>query len=267
MRLKKLRLMVLLILIGGALTISTFSSQFIPHDPNRTNVNAIRKAPNDRYPWGTDHLGRCVFSRVVVGAKTTIGATLLLVLVTFVAGCTLGVICGYFGGFLDHLIMRLADLFLSVPQMVLAVAIAGIMGGGMFNALMALGFTNWIVYARLAKTHTEALKEEDFIKAAKLGGHTTAKILMRYVLPNILGPLMVCATNQFGLLLMGLASLSFLGLGVQAPHAEWGRMISESRAYIQIAPWAVIAPSMAIVISAFVFYLLGDTTKDVLEVT
>lgn len=268
MRKKRLRrrFLILSVIAILLLFVSIFASYIIPNDPYKNNPGAIRTAPTCRYPFGTDNLGRCVFSRVLMGARTSVCAALILVCITFLFGSFVGLLCGYYGGVIDTVIMRLIDILLSVPQMVLAIAVAGILGGGMMNAMIALGFTNWIVYARLAKSQTISIKQEDYIYAARLGGNSGCRIMAVHILPNIAGTLLVSATIQIASMLIGFAGLSFLGLGVQAPKAEWGSMISESRAYLQLAPWAVLAPGGAVIFTAMLFNFLGDTARDLLEV-
>lgn len=260
------RFLILLSIALFLILLSILAPHVIPNDPYSNNPQAIRSAPSIRYPFGTDNLGRCVFSRVLMGARTSICATLILVSITFSLGSFIGLVCGYYGGITDTIVMRLIDILLSVPQMVLAIAVAGILGGGMINAMIALGFTNWIVYARLAKSQTISIKQEDYIYAARLGGNSGCRIMLIHILPNIAGTLLVSATIQIASMLIGFAGLSFLGLGVQAPKAEWGSMISESRAYIQLAPWSVLAPGGAVILTAMLFNYLGDTARDLLEV-
>jgi peptide/nickel transport system permease protein len=150
--------------------------------------------------------------------------------------------------------------------MVLAIAVAGILGGGMFNAMLAMGITGWTGYARLARAKVLSLKEEAYVNAARLSGCGDASIMFKTLLPNMLGPLVVNASTQIGSMMIGIAGLSFLGIGVQEPQAEWGSMISGSRAYLQLAPWAVLAPAFATIITVMVFNYLGDCVRDVLDV-
>ena len=262
----KRRFIFLSILILLLLFVSLFASYLTPNDPYATDSIAVRQAPGGLYPLGTDIYGRCVLSRVMMGARTSIFATLALIFLSGIIGTALGLIAGYYGGFWDSFLMRLGDVFLSVPQMVLAIAVAGILGGGMSNAMLALGFSNWILYARLAKSATASLVKEDFIRAARLSASSDFKIMVSHILPNIAGPLAVNASIQMGTMLIGFAGLSFLGLGVQAPEAEWGSMISEARGHLQLAPWAVLAPGAAIVLTTMIFNLYGDTVRDLLEV-
>ncbi|MCR5641582.1 MAG: ABC transporter permease [Lachnospiraceae bacterium] len=242
--------------------IAIFSHQLAPHDPYQTNAALIRKAPSMEYLFGTDNLGRCVFSRVLYGAKTTIFATFFLVAISFVIGTIAGMICGYYGGIADNILMRLADLMLAFPQMVVAIAVAGILGGGLMGAMIALGITMWTSFARLARSHTLSIKKAPYITASKLAGKGGAYILCVHVLPNILEPVLISALTQIGTTMIGISGLSFLGLGVVAPEAEWGSMISEARAYIQIAPWAVLYPAAATIITIVVFNYLGDAMME-----
>ncbi len=237
-----------------------------PNDPNETHSDFMKTAPCARFPLGTDRLGRCVLSRVLAGARTSLFSALCVVAVSFVFGTALGVLCGWFGGVLDAVVMRAADVLLAFPQMVLAIAVAGILGGSLLNAMLAMGITGWTLYARLARSAVLATREEPFIAAARLSGCGTGRLLFRHVLPNIVGPLLVNATTQIGTTMIGIAGLSFLGIGVIPPQAEWGSMINEARAYMQLAPWAVLAPGGAMLIAVMIFNYLGDSVRDLLDV-
>ena len=243
----------------------TFAGFFAPNDPYATNAKFIRKPPSLSHPFGTDNLGRCVFSRILYGGRTTIAATFFLVAISFLIGTLIGVLCGYFGGIVDHLLMRFADIMLSFPQMVVAIAVAGILGRGLKGAMIALGITMWVGFARLARSHTLSIKNEPYIKTAILAGKSTGYIMLRHIMPNILAPILTNALTQIGTTMIGLSGLSFLGLGVVPPSAEWGSMISEARAYIQIAPWAVLFPALATIITITVFNYLGDAVMDYRE--
>jgi peptide/nickel transport system permease protein len=258
----KRKLILSAILAGILILIAIFSEVLAPNDPYQTNAAMIRKAPSAMYWFGTDNLGRCVFSRVLYGAKTTIFATFLLVAISFVIGTLIGMLCGYYGGIVDEALMRLADLTLAFPQMVVAIAVAGILGGGLGGAMIALGITMWTSFARLARSHTLSIKNEPYITAARLQGKSGLQIMMTHIMPNILEPVLINALTQIGTTMIGISGLSFLGLGVVAPQAEWGSMISEARAYIQIAPWAVLFPAAATVITIVVFNYLGDAVME-----
>jgi peptide/nickel transport system permease protein len=201
-----------------------------------------------------------------MGARTSIFSAVTLVAATFLFGTVLGMLAGWYGGAAATLVMRLADVLLAFPQMVLAIAVAGILGGGMFNAMLAMGIAGWTPYARLARAKVLSLKEEAYVNAARLSGCSDLSILFKTLLPNMLGPLVVNASTQIGSMMIGIAGLSFLGIGVQEPQAEWGSMISLSRAYIQLAPWAVLAPAFATIVTVMIFNYLGDCVRDVLDV-
>ena len=262
----KKRLILFLILSGLLVLFGILAPMLTPNDPNATSAMNMNQAPGAQYPFGTDRYGRCVLSRVMIGARTSIFSAVTLVAVTFVIGSALGMLAGYYGGAIDSVIMRLADVLLAFPQMVLAIAVAGILGGGMFNAMLAMGITGWTGYARLARAKVLSLKEEAYVNAARLSGCGDASIMFKTLLPNMLGPLVVNASTQIGSMMIGIAGLSFLGIGVQEPQAEWGSMISGSRAYLQLAPWAVLAPAFATILTVMVFNYLGDCVRDVLDV-
>ena len=233
------RVIIAAVFAGILVLIAVFSGVLAPNDPYATNSSLIRQAPSAAYLFGTDNLGRCVLSRVLVG-----------------------MLCGFYGGIVDDILMRVADLMLAFPQMVVAIAVAGILGGGLGGAMIALGITMWTSFARLARSHTLSIKNEPYITAARLQGKSGLQIMMTHIMPNILEPVLINALTQIGTTMIGISGLSFLGLGVVAPQAEWGSMISEARAYIQIAPWAVLFPAAATVITIVVFNYLGDAVME-----
>ncbi len=261
------RMLILLVLAGLLCIVALVAPCLTPNDPNEPNAVYMNAAPCKEFPLGADRYGRCVLSRIMIGARTSIFAAVALVFVTFVVGSLLGILCGYYGGILDTVIMRIADIFLAFPQMVLAIAVAGVLGGSLLNAMIALGISGWTLYARLARTHTMALKNEPFVIAAKLNGSSGLNIMLRHLLPNMIGPLTVNAATQIGTNMIGIAGLSFLGLGVVPPKAEWGSMINEARAYIQLAPWSVFAPAVAVIVTVMLFNYLGDAVRDYSDVS
>ena len=260
------RLYILLSLAGLLVLLSILAPLLTPNDPNATSALHMNEAPSRDFPFGTDRYGRCICSRVLMGARTSIFSAVALVAATFIFGSVLGMLAGWFGGAADALVMRLADVLLAFPQMVLAIAVAGILGGGLANAMLAMGVTGWTLYARLARAQVLALKEEAYVSAARLTGQGALSILLKTLLPNMLGPLVVNASTQIGTMMIGIAGLSFLGIGVTEPQAEWGSMISGARAYLQLAPWAVMAPAGATILTVMVFNYLGDCVRDVLDV-
>ena len=260
------RLVFFLVLALLLVLVGILAPWLTPNDPNATSAMHMNAPPSAAFPFGTDRYGRCICSRVLMGARTSIFSAVTLVAVTFVIGTALGMLAGYYGGAVDSLIMRLADVLLALPQMVLAIAVAGILGGGMFNAMLAMGITGWTLYARLARAQVLSLKEEAYVSAARLSGCSGPEILLKTLLPNMLGPLTVNAATQIGTMMIGIAGLSFLGIGVTEPQAEWGSMINASRAYIQLAPWAVLFPAGATILTVMIFNYLGDCIRDVLDV-
>jgi peptide/nickel transport system permease protein len=177
-------------------------------------------------------------------------------------GTAVGILSGWCSGKVDTVLMRMADIFLAFPGLVFAMAVAGVLGGGLQNAIIALAAVTWPKYARIARSQTLSVKELPFIKAAKLAGCGTLQIITRHILPNIIGSILVTAMLDIGTMMMELAGLSFLGLGAKPPAAEWGSMVSDARSLLTSAPWVVLAPGGAIFISVMVFNLLGDSVRD-----
>ena len=182
-----------------------------------------------------------------------------------VAGTVIGMICGWIGGLADTILMRISDLFLAFPSLVFALAVAGVLGGGIQNAVIALAVIGWPKYARLARGLTLTQKDMPYLMAVKLSGSGTCKIMFKHILPNIFGSILITSVLDIGTMMMELAGLSFLGLGVQPPMAEWGSMINDGRSMLQISPWMVLAPGLAIFITVMIFNLLGDTLRDYMD--
>ena len=202
---------------------------------------------------------------VISGARASIFSTFILVAVISIFGTIVGVGCGYYGGIMDSVMMRISDVCLAFPGLVFAMAIAAILGGGIQNAIIALAVISWPKYSRIARSQTLALKNEPYIHAAILSGDSSLQIMLRHVFPNMLGPVLVTAMLDIGTMMMELAGLSFLGLGAQIPMAEWGSMMSSGRSMIQTYPWVVLSPGIAIFVSVVIFNLLGDTVRDYLD--
>lgn len=259
---------VLRLLLGLSLVFCAFCAAapaFEPNDPSLVNLAAAKQAPCAQYPWGTDGLGRCVLSRVLDGAATSVFSALEIVGLTLVIGSAIGILAGYAGGRTDEVLMRIVDIFLAFPGMVLALAVAGMLGLGMKNAVIALTATCWPQYARLARSAVLSLREENFVSAAKLNGQSPASILWRHILPNAMRPVIVTASLSIGGTILALSGLSFLGLGAQPPLAEWGSMLSDGRGLMQKCPWLVLYPGLAIFFTSVLFNLLGDAVRDVLD--
>lgn len=236
-----------------------------PYDPTHAAMKDAFIEPGAQHLFGTDKLGRDCFSRVLYGARASLTGVLVLVASVFVVGTTMGVVSGYFGGKVDMVIMRISDMMISFPGMILAIAIAGIMGGSLVNAVFALTIVSWTKYARLSRSMVLKVKRRDFVEAAIVNGGTSPHILWVHILPNILPMMVITAAADIGALMMELAGLSFLGFGSQPPAPEWGLMLNEGRQQLQTAPWLMFCPGLAIFVTVVVFNLWGDNLRDVLD--
>ena len=256
--------------VYGALTlllilVAVFAPYITPYDPYEQDLGNALLAPCREYLLGTDRYGRDMLSRVIMGARSSISSAVLLVVIITVAGSIVGILCGYCQGKLDSFLMRLSDIFLAFPGMVFAIAAASVMSGGIMNAVAALAFISWPKYARIARSQVLTIKNAPYISAARLAGSGTGKIILKHIVPNIAGPVIVTAVLDIGTMMMEVAGLSFLGLGATPPTAEWGSMMSNGRSMLQTAPWVILSPGCAIFLTVMVFNLLGDTVRDILD--
>lgn len=236
-----------------------------PYDPLEAVMQNAYLPPSAEHLFGTDKLGRDNFSRILYGASYSLSSVLLLVTIIFAVGTTLGVLAGYYGGKVDIVIMRISDMMISFPGMILAIAVAGILGGSLINAIIALTIVTWTKYARLARSMVLKIKKRDFVEAAIVNGGTSTHILWKHILPNILPLMVITAASDIGAMMMELAGLSFLGFGSQPPAPEWGLMLDEGRQQLQTAPWLMIFPGLAIFVTVVIFNLWGDALRDVLD--
>ena len=261
----KQKMLVFGVLAGMVILIALFAPYLTPYDPYEQDLGNALLPPGKEHLLGTDRYGRDMLSRVMVGAQSTIFSALLLVVVITVMGSMIGIICGYHGGKLDVFLMRLSDVFLAFPGMVFAIAVASVMSGGIFNAVVALACISWPKYARITRSQVMAIKNMPYIEAAKLSGSGTLKIIRKHILPNIAGAIVVTAVLDIGTMIMEIAGLSFLGLGATPPTAEWGSMMSNGRSMLQTSPWVILAPGTAIFLTVMIFNLAGDTMRDILD--
>lgn len=260
---KAFRITSLLVLL--LILITVLAPVIAPYNPLEAVMRDANAAPSAAHLFGTDKLGRDVLSRILYGASYSLTSVLFLVFLIFVVGTFLGVIAGYFGGIVDTVIMRFADMMISFPGVILAIAIAGILGGSLVNAMIAMLCVTWTKYARLSRSMVLKIKKRDFVDAAIVGGGSAPHILWTHILPNILPLMVITAAADIGAMMMELAGLSFLGFGSQPPAPEWGLMLNEGRQQLQTAPWLMIFPGLAIFITVVVFNLWGDSLRDVLD--
>ncbi len=234
-------------------------------DPTAGSLADAIMPPDAKHIFGTDKMGRDIYARVLYGARTSLVSTFILVAVIFVVGTALGVLSGYFGGWVDAVIMRLADMMIAFPGLVLAIAVAGMLGASMRNAIIAIALVTWPKYARMARSLVLKIRHTDYVYAAIVTGSGTWRMLWKYMLPNTITTLVITAATDIGSMTMELAALSFLGFGAQPPTPEWGSMLNEGRDFMQSAPWMMLYPGLAIFITVVVFNMLGDNLRDILD--
>ncbi len=245
--------------------LAIFAPYLAPQDPMAGNMKLVLQTPSAEHFLGTDKLGRDIFSRILCGTPISLFMALCLVALIAMVGTLVGVLAGFFGGWLETILMRFADMMLAFPGIVLAIAIAGILGGSVINTILALLVVSWAKYARLVRSLVLRLRNQDFIQAAKIQGAKTSNILWRHILPNVMPMVVITGAMDIGTMMMEIAGLSFLGFGAQPPTPEWGLMLNEGRQYIQTAPWLMIYPGLAIFIVVAIFNLWGDSLRDVLD--
>lgn len=261
----KIELKIILVLAIGLILFSLLAPVFVPHDPLETDFGHMLKPPSKDYLFGTDQLGRCVQSRIMASIGVSLGMTFTLLSMIFILGVTIGIIAGTYGGLVDTLLMRLSDTVLAFPSLIFAIAIVGILGPGMRNTLLALTVIWWTKYAKLTRVLVLGVKHHVYMDAAVMAGANKFRLITHYILPNIFPQLVIQLSLDVSGMMLSLAGMSFLGLGVQPPTPELGTMLSEGRSYMQVAPWLVIYPGLAIFIIVVVFNLLGDGVRDALD--
>ena len=234
-------------------------------DPLKGSLMDALLPPCKEHIFGTDKMGRDIFTRVIYGARASLTATFGVVALIFLIGSVMGIISGYFGGIVDAVIMRIADMMLAFPGLVLALAVAGIMGASIKNAIIAIVVVSWTKYARLARSLVLKIRDRDYVAAAIVTGSKTPYMLLRYMLPNALPTLIITAATDVGSMMLELASMSFLGFGAKPPAPETSYMLNEGRACMQTAPWLMIFPGLAIFVVVVVFNMLGDSVRDILD--
>ena len=262
----KKRAVIMAALLAVFLLFAVFGRALAPNDPYKTDLLHSLEGPSAQFPFGTDNLGRCILSRVLEGASASIFSAMAVTASVFAFGTAVGILAGYLGGAADQLLMKITMIFQAFPGFILAVAVAGMLGPGLVNAMISLGLVYWTTYARLARSLVLRLRQEPYIQAARLCGAKKRHILARHILPAVLPSMVVTAFLEVGNVILSMAGLSFLGLGVQAPQAEWGQMISYGRSFLQRGPWCILFPSLALFAAVILFNLTGDCIRDALDV-
>jgi len=260
-----------LFLVGLFLFAVLFGAWLTPHDPFKTNLKMSLRPPfwetngSMEYVLGTDSIGRDILSRLIYGARITLSVSLVAIGLAGLIGVLAGLFSGYFGGWVDTISMRLTDIFLSLPGIMLALLLVVIMSPGLKSVILAISLTAWPSYARLVRGEVLSIKELDFIKLARTTGCSHKRILVSHIFPNLINTLIVVITLELGRVIVLAATLSFLGLGLQPPSAAWGLMLAEGRKYITYAWWLVTFPGIAILLTVLGFNLVGDWLRDILD--
>lgn len=250
----------------GIITVSAIVGPVIsPYDPTATNLAVMLQAPSPAHPLGTDRYGRDILTRILVGARTSLLVAFIGVGIATGIGVPLGAISGYYEGVVGEGIMRAADIVFSFPALLLALALVTILGQTRYNVIFAIGLVYWPVFARITRGSVLSVKEEDFIQASHAIGDSDARIIFAEILPNVLAPVIVQATISLAVAVLVESALSFLGLGVPPPEPSWGRMLASSRDFMTQAPWWVVAPGVAIMLTVLSFNFVGDALRDALD--
>lgn len=256
--------------LGGIIIIlvilmAIFAPKIAPHDPYLVNLSMRLKPPSLLHLLGTDEFGRDILSRIIYGSRVSLMIGTVPTLVSMVIGTVMGLVSGYMGKKTDFIIMRLADVVLAFPSLLLAMVVMYTLGAGLFNLFVALSIISWAGTARVVRSQTLSLKEKEFVEAAKASGVKREKIMLRHILPNCLPSLIVLFTLDIPGAILAEASLSFLGVGAKPPEASWGLMVSQGKQYLFSSPWVSITPGAAILITVLAFNFLGDGLRDAID--
>jgi peptide/nickel transport system permease protein len=253
------------IIIMTFFIVAIFGPFLAPYDPLAQNLERNYEGPSYDHLMGTDNLGRDVFSRLIHGARISLGISLASVTIGVTAGMILGIVGGYYGGWIDNILMRFVDIMLAFPGLLLAIAIIAILGPGVLNTIIAVAFYSIPYFARIVRASVISIVSTDFVQAARAVGASDLRIILTHIIPNSMSQIIVVSTLRLGQAIITASGLSFLGLGVQPPYPEWGAMLSKARAMIRSVPVAAIAPGTAITLVVLSFSLLGDGLRDALD--
>ncbi len=260
-RLAATGLLIVVVFVASA----AFAPLLASHDPTAVDATQKLLGSSAEHWLGTDELGRDTFSRLLYGARWSLGTAAVASLIVMAIGVTVGILSGYYGGWVDTILMRVVDVLLAFPSLILYLAIVGTLGPGLRNLMIALVSISWVSYARVVRGLVVSLRERGFVRASLALGAGDRRLVLRHILPNVVPPVIVLASLQIGGLILALAALGFFGLGVQPPTPEWGSMINQSRLFLQTSPALMIWPGLAISLTVIGFNLLGDGLRDVLD--
>ena len=245
--------------------ITLFAPYIATHDPLEINLTGRFIPPSWEHLFGTDHLGRDIFSRVIYGSRISLTVGFITLIESTLIGTIIGLVAGYMGGRIDSIIMRVTDVFLAFPRIILALAVAAALGRGIESVMIALGITWWPLYARLIRGQTLSVREEQYIEGAKLSGAGSLRIMFKHILPNCVAPLLVQISMDVGFTILAAAGMGFLGIGAQSPSPEWGLQCASGSKYLVYQWWISTFPGLAIFVSVISFNLLGDGLRDILD--
>ncbi|RJX24758.1 MAG: ABC transporter permease [Dethiobacter sp.] len=254
-----------LIIISVLVLMAVFAPLITLRDPYEQNLEIRLTGSNEKYLMGTDQFGRCLFSRLIYGIRISLTTGVISAVLTMGIGVFTGLLAGYFGGIMDELIMRITDIVLSFPSIVLTLVIAGVLGPDLKNIIIALAAVGWTKYARVVRGSVLSIKEQEYVESAKALGASDIYLLCRHILPNCMGPVIVIMTLSIGGAILSIAGLSFLGLGAQPPTPEWGMMLNQGVPFMRRAPHLTIFPGLAIMITVLAFNFLGDGLRDIMD--
>ena len=254
-----------LVIVALLVLMAVFAPWVAPYDPTATDWGNVRGAPSAVHPFGGDEVGRDVLSRIVFGARASLGAGLVSVALAVALGLPIGLVAGYAGGWIDGVISRFTDALLAIPFLILAIALAAFLGPSLVNAMIAIGLSATSTFVRLTRAQVRAVAAEEFVEAARAVGNPPWRIAWKHILPNIVPPILVQATLTIAAAIIAEASLSFLGLGQQPPEPSWGAMLNTAKNFMDQAPWMAIWPGVSIFLAVLAFNLFGDGLRDALD--
>ncbi|WP_018393614.1 MULTISPECIES: nickel transporter permease [Bacillaceae] len=245
--------------------LALFPPILAPNDPNLIDITHKLQGSSSKFPLGTDHLGRCILSRLIYGTRTSLGTAFLVMGLTMMISIPLGIYAGFRGGWVDYLFMRMCDILMAFPSLLLSLALIGILGPGLGNLILAMVLVHWVFYARVIRGMVLSVKEQNFILAAKVCGTPRLVIVIKHILPAIISQVVVLVFMDIGGVVLAISSFSFLGFGIQPPGAEWGMMINDSKPFFRNAPSLMLYPGMMILIVVIAFNLFGEALRDALD--